>query len=369
MTSKIVKITKKLHTFFCVALFIFFVVILFTKDLSALENEKSKSYYSLLPDTFIKLGDNNGFALIVEKSSQTLYVYDDKYRKKSLFNVTTGKKSGDKMVSGDKKTPEGVYFFSDIMEEKDLLPEYGVMALTTNYPNLADRAVNKNGKGIWLHATNTPDRLLKPYDTRGCVVALNNDMLEIAKYVDLQSTPLIIVADIRYTTKDKLDSERKKILALLELWRKAWTGKDIDTYVSAYSKSFYSRGMDIHAWKEYKMGLNDTYDEIVVKTSDIKIIKFDEYTVVSFLQNYRSDLYEDSGLKRLYLVDEAGKWKIFGEEWVGLPVKNSRVIATANLMRKKAMVMKKKSLPTRKGDSERLTASEENKSDSGASGL
>ena len=39
--------------------------------------------------------------------------------------MATGKKKGDKRVSGDRKTPEGVYNFQQFLPAKELLRRYG----------------------------------------------------------------------------------------------------------------------------------------------------------------------------------------------------------------------------------------------------
>ncbi len=48
-----------------------------------------------------------------------------------------------------------------------------------NYPNPIDQRLKKTGGGIWLHSTNDETRIEKGLDSRGCVVAANNDLKEI----------------------------------------------------------------------------------------------------------------------------------------------------------------------------------------------
>jgi len=275
-----------------------------------------------LPEMLIRAGEENDYVVLVEKSTQKLHVYDSSYNRIKTIAVTTGQNRGPKLQFNDKRTPEGVYFFTDVMEEKELFPEYGVMALTTDYPNPVDVANNKKGDGIWLHATNQPERPLKAYDTRGCVVAVNEDILEVAKYVNLETTPLVIVEKMAYASLSEISRERADIIDFLGKWEDSWENKRLDSYISAYSDRFRSRGMNLKGWKRYKERLNRRYKTLRVEIENPRIIRFDNYMVVAFSQRYESDFFLDTGIKKLYLNREAEGWKIVGEEWRGMPTEN-----------------------------------------------
>ena len=300
-------------------------------SLFAQDNSDSLPQHPVLPNCFLSLGENGGYALLVEKFSQKLFIYDNHFNIINSFKVTTGKVRGNKKELGDKKTPEGVYFFTDVLEEKQLLPEYGVMALPMNYPNLIDLSRSKNGGGIWLHATNQPSRTLKPYDTRGCIVTHNEDILSIAGYVELEHTPVVTVDKIEYSLASKLNQEREEIMNFLQEWEDAWEKKDIDKYIAAYSQNFKFGEMDIETWKEYKTGLNEKYSFIRVNLSDIKILKYDGYVVTSCVQDYQSDQYSDLGIKRLYLMKSGEEWEITGEEWKPPFNESPKTIALSSL--------------------------------------
>lgn len=291
-----------------------------------------REVYSL-PEAILSFGDSGGEIVLVEKASQRLHVFGGSYEKVGTFQVTTGANPGDKMRSGDKKTPEGVYFFTDLMEEKELFPEYGVMALVTDYPNPIDMAKQKNGSGIWLHATNQPERPLTPRDTRGCVVAVNEDILSVAKHIDLEMTPFVIVDELKYVPSEQLSAERIKVYDFLREWEDSWESKDIESYISYYSETFNSKGMSREEWKKYKKRLNRKYNLISVALQDLKVVKSSGYLVATFIQNYQGDNFKDSGVKRLYIVEESGALKIVGEEWRNMPTKNPKVVADDYLQR------------------------------------
>jgi murein L,D-transpeptidase YafK len=68
--------------------------------------------------------------VLVEKATQRLFVYEfaGDYNLVATFKCATGESPGDKEASGDRKTPEGVYFFTRAVGERYLSPTYGARA-------------------------------------------------------------------------------------------------------------------------------------------------------------------------------------------------------------------------------------------------
>ena len=285
----------------------------------------------VIPANFVSLGEGAGYGILVEKSAQRLYIYDSSYNVIRTVVVTTGKRRGNKHRSGDRKTPEGIYFFTDVMDNKGLLPEYGVMALPTNYPNPIDITKRKNGGGIWLHATNQPSRPLKPYDSKGCVVTANEDILNVAEYIELETTPVVTVDKISFTSPAKIMEERAEVSDFLRQWKEDWESGDVERYILNYSENFRAMGKDRKGWMVYKEQLNQRNPNIRVEMKDLKILKHNEYVVAAFIQEYSSDTHSDRGIKRLYLNKNSDEWKIIGEEWREIPAKEPKVIAMAHL--------------------------------------
>jgi murein L,D-transpeptidase YafK len=126
-------------------------------------------------------GADEEYAVIIEKKSQQLFLYgfqDGEFREILRFPCSTGKIPGRKTLSGDSKTPEGVYFFIKEHLDKDLSPIYGAKAFPIDYPNLMDRRKGRGGNSIWLHGTNKP---LKKRDSNGCIVLEDADLLKISE--------------------------------------------------------------------------------------------------------------------------------------------------------------------------------------------
>ena len=256
------------------------------------------------------------YVFIVEKMSQYMFVYKGK-KLVGMFPVTTGQAWEDKRREGDKRTPEGIYFFTEYIDVSKLPPMYGNLAVALNYPNPYDRLLGKTGSGIWLHGSDTDNRNNIPFSTRGCVVADNRDLEVIEKYIKLGNTPIAIYKVV--PTNLSVDRVRD----MIESWRKAWEKKDFNKYISFYSKKFRWKGGDINSWKRYKRRTVLGKKYIDVDIEDITILAFSKhgseeplYYVAEFLQTYRSNNYSDKGIKRLYIAKEEGRLKILAEEFI-----------------------------------------------------
>lgn len=200
-----------------------------------------------VPGALIQIPEN-GNAIIVEKKSQMLYVYSAKKGFGSpVFqsSCSTGANPGPKTRSGDKKTPEGVYFLKDEFEDRYLTPIYGEKAFPSDYPNFLDLRLGKQGSAIWIHGT---DRPLKPMDSNGCVALENKNIIALSNYIDLDATPLIIVEEIDYTSMDEIKGIREKIDRFLGRWAKALAGQSYHDYLSFYDTVYLP---DISWWEAW----------------------------------------------------------------------------------------------------------------------
>ncbi len=109
----------------------------------------------------------------------------------------------------------------------------------------------------------------------------------------------------------------EQINQLIDNWRKSWLNKDIDKYISYYSKSFSTKGMNLVGWKRYK--------QRVFEKSTIKDISINDLTIVydkntneifaTFNQRYVSNSVDDKGVKTLIVEGCPGNFKIKAEEW------------------------------------------------------
>lgn len=263
-------------------------------------------------------------AILVDKKKNELFLTelkDGEYQTILRFHATLGKVKGDKEQEGDLKTPEGIYTF--VQKQTSGLPaKYGKMAFFTNYPNAYDQIAGRTGHGIWLHATNVPERLNEDYDSEGCFVVKNEEIDQIAPYIRLGLTPVLIFPEL--TDEFRKPGKDPAIRAFFESWIKAWEQKDIASYIDHYHSDFSAQGKDKGAWKNYKNSLNSRYAEISIGPEDVLYYKHPKYWMITFTQNYRSKLkgggwgHRSRGTKILYVAEEAGKPKIIAETYTTL---------------------------------------------------
>ncbi len=266
--------------------------------------------------------------ILVEKSTHKVFLFENSETNPHLlktFNTATGKFKGDKSVNGDHKTPEGIYSMNEFLSKEELFKRhgkyaeiYGAGAFPMNYPNFIDERAGKTGSGIWLHSTHDDSRISKGLDSRGCVVMQNADLRAISEYIEIQSTPIIVVQDVHYLTKSTWERNRKDISDAVTKWAKAWQSKDFETYISGYdSQKFYDKSKGSYSsFKAYKKSVFSRADSPNIKLEFISIMSNLDYAVVHLQQDYQSSVINDIGKKTLYLKQDANyEWKIVGELW------------------------------------------------------
>lgn len=346
------------------------------------------------------------------------------------FTCSTGENPGTKRISGDAKTPEGVYFITEVFQDNEITV-FGSRAFHLDYPNVFDKYDGNNGDGIFIHGTN---KTLIPYSSNGCITLNNDDLEKLAPFLTVKTIPVIVVealeeeldqknfsmvyGDAAFTTMiDTLDlsarnlqpeqieklqffkvgsqamvwirydeydansmqykydkqvflkpsllrnwrtlfashkqdmipslvaihpiknkrttiettavesttiekkiipfkpkplamAEAGELLDFVEKWRKSWSAKDIETYMSCYSQDFHSGGLDKKGWRKKKTYLNKKYDFIQVTIDNIVVERSNTTATLSFFQSYQSDLYQTKGTKTLQLIMADGKWMI-----------------------------------------------------------
>ncbi len=281
---------------------------------------------SFIPDPLIKVDENVfPFLIVVDKYTQRtiLYKYDGSLHRIKTLECTTGANKGIKQTYGDKKTPEGVYFFNRIRDKENLAElygrqvakQFGIRSFDITFPNPIDRILGRQGSGIWLHGTDKPERIGIPYDTRGCVVMADENVDLLSPFIELNRTPIIIARKIEHISPGEIDVERHRVESLLNKWKRSWEGAELETYTGCYSRNYRNKGMSLSSWAAYKSELLSRYEWIKVDITGLNILRGDEYYYVRFMQDFETDSYIDRGVKTLYLIEEENELRIIKEEW------------------------------------------------------
>ena len=163
--------------------------------------------------------------IAVDKASQQLIMFE---RKSPLHEVyrfpcTTGQSAGDKLVEGDLRTPEGVYFVGHKIDRDLDWGLYGNIAYALNYPNPIDRIKGKTGGGIWLHGRG---KTFVPRDTLGCVALKVPDMENVATEAPY-GTPVVIGSGLEWMQEPgDNEVEALEVVGELTAWARDWQHMD-----------------------------------------------------------------------------------------------------------------------------------------------
>lgn len=269
------------------------------------------------------------YLVAVDKSKQELAFFERRspLRLARVFACTTGQAVGDKIVQGDLKTPEGIYFVGHRIGSGLDFIKYGNEAYTLNYPNPVDRLRKKTGYGIWIHGRG---ETLTPLQTEGCVSMNNEDLTHLSPAL-IPGTPVALADTLAFSpapdpkdAKDVQELERK-----VQEWAEAWSARSTK-YFDLYDAHAYSLATEsFSAFKAQKERLFKSLPWIRTSVRDIQALKGPGYWVTWFYQDYQAPNLTSRGVRRLYWTkDSAGTFKILGMEWQpGLDT--SRLLASA----------------------------------------
>lgn len=255
--------------------------------------------------------------IAVDKKQQTLFLFErhSPLRLVNKFSCTTGQNMGDKLVEGDLKTPEGVYFVVRRLAGGLDYEKYGYEAYTLNYPNPVDKLRRKTGYGIWIHGRGVP---ITPNLTEGCVSLNNTDIAMLGKNLK-PGTPVALAEGVSFSPQPTPDESAtiRNLYRKTYGWAKAWSSKsnkffeyyDPEAYAIAQGESFSSfRAQKERVFKHVK--------RIDVAVQNVQALQGPGYWVTWFQQDYRASNLVTKGVRRLYWQkDKKGELRIVGMEW------------------------------------------------------
>ena len=280
---------------------------------------QSRPADNYVPRYLLQMRPDQKHAVVVDTQKSRLYLYEnDNGRPRFVadYYVTHGKLGADKVREGDQKTPIGVYHVTASLPRQKLTDFYGTGAFPISYPNDWDKRMGRNGHGIWLHGTPSDTFSRPPKASDGCVVLSNQDLNALAANLQVGLTPVIISNSIEWLSLDDWQTERKSLLSLIEEWRQDWESRDIARYARHYSRKFQADGFDYQGWIDHKQQVNAGKSWIKVGATNISMLRNpgqEEYVVVTFEQDYRSNNLSNLMKKQQYWIKEEGRWKIIHE--------------------------------------------------------
>jgi murein L,D-transpeptidase YafK len=283
-----------------------------------LQRVLSQSDTRLRPRFLWQLDAQQKYALVVDTSHSTLFVYENvagEPRYVTDFYITIGKLGTEKFSSGDQRTPIGVYFVKAELPKKQLADMYGNGAYPLSYPNEWDRRNKRSGSGIWLHGTPSGTYSRPPRASNGCVVLANDDLNKLAPYLQVGITPVIITNQMDWNNEQD-QIERASLLQEVEQWRKDWASLNTDAYLKHYARNFSSNNIDYPAWAKQKQLVNSAKSWVKVGIANVSMFTYPEQpnmVVVNFEQDYGSNNLSNRMKKRQYWIKQDNRWQIIYE--------------------------------------------------------
>ena len=104
--------------------------------------------------------------------------------------------------------------------------------------------------------------------------------------------------------------------ATVEAWARAWSERDVATYLGYYGEGFAPENDASRAdWEKSRRQMIERRRKIAVTVRDLRVEQLsDDRVVARYTQDYVADTYRESGTpKRLVLVREGAGWRIVAE--------------------------------------------------------
>lgn len=283
-----------------------------------------------LLSSIIHLDSGVRAAVFVEKEKQLLHLYENRTKgltRVSTVSCSTGEVPGRKMVSGDKKTPEGVYFFTREFLDRELTPVYGTRAFPIDYPNVVDRLENRTGSAIWLHGTN---KIIRPRESNGCVALANADINSLADTIELNMTPVIISESFGDEGKNMNSPSAEVLFGFLDKWAYALRSGSYHDYLKFYSSSYLP---DISWWTPWsRLRKSSVFESgnLSISLGAVSLYRVENTILATFTQAIKVDEDQvDVGVRKLYLKDGEDGLVIVGDEFLSPLGKGDPLVSVA----------------------------------------
>jgi ketosteroid isomerase-like protein len=143
------------------------------------------------------------------------------------------------------------------------------------------------------------------------------------------------VQDLVFLNDKTHEAQRSEIKKSIEGWLAAWRNKDIENYMSFYhQREFMDPKGNYPKYKAYKKAVFSNPGKYKIEIDNIAILQSKDYAIITFTQNYQSNIINDTGRKILYLKqDDSYNWKIVNEVWSKNGLEGNGQIAFSPSMR------------------------------------
>jgi hypothetical protein len=236
---------------------------------------------------------------------------DKEFQKIKDMPCTTGMRGGGKLLEGDRKTPEGVYFLEGKATGGLDFDSFGNTAYPLSYPNPVDRIQGKTGNGIMIHGRG---RSFGPRQTLGCVVLENDDVDTLDRHVRLHATPVIIAESVTLKSGAGMGPPPEIALGTWG-WTKARERRE-NAFFEIYDPVRFekSSGASFDRFRHNILREFSGAKWVDIRIENLQVIPGPDYMVAVFAE--RTFPGGQQGWRRLYWMRHVELWKIVGEEWI-----------------------------------------------------
>lgn len=285
----------------------------------AMLSETRAATVMMQPSPVIRLDPSESYIVVASLSDASLSVFENIngfLQQRLKFPISIGKKGFHKRKEGDQKTPVGVYRITSHIADEQLDELYGSAAYPLDYPNVWDKRNKRTGSGIWLHAMPRGVTSRPTFDSDGCVVLNNEQIAELAPYLDVGRTKVVLTEKLDWIEAGSQTVLQDELSAEIEAWRLAWQSQSQADYIKYYSEDFKVANHNIITWSEYKARVNASKNFIEVNLSNLGLFAYPgegQLVMAEFYQDYVSDNHTWQGWKKQLWQRENTGWKIIYE--------------------------------------------------------
>ncbi len=285
---------------------------------------REKPTAGMQPSNFVRLSARNKHTIAVDASRARVYLFENTPQGLRLiadYYASVGKMGVEKSIEGDLKTPLGIYYITNTLDPNSLKDLYGAGALPINYPNPYDLRRGKTGSGIWLHGVPQAQFARAPKATDGCVAVSNFDLQDIARRVEIRTTPVVILPKLEWVNPAQSNADVAAFDRSFAAWRTAKANGDLTAAMMHYSADFDSYGKKLTDWRGVIN--NELTKKRNTELKDVAVLHWAESSGSATMVTTFSEVPKGalSGpTKRQYWLRSAAtsnQWKIFFEGVIG----------------------------------------------------
>jgi murein L,D-transpeptidase YafK len=281
-----------------------------------------------IPDSIVSV--SSGYVIAVDKRRQMLYVFKKGSGFYKVFetNCSTGKNQGSKQVSGDAKTPTGIFFPTKILMNPGPPETYGTLAFPLDYPTMTDKKSGRNGDNIWIHGTSKP---IAPFQSSGCVVLNDKDIHALAKYIYLNKTPVIIAETISWIPQNQTLPVKSELERVLASWTKAYLTGNINAIDMLYLRNYQLKGKKREQLFSQLSNIKNINQHFILEPKDVSILRQNNEAVIIFDQitDIKKDNSFTGSFNKLALQKISNRWFIIDDGTMQTPEQNINRQTTA----------------------------------------